>query len=162
MIFNTPYSFIGPQEDVLSVVTTSTELDVEQELESIINSVGIVPLGLPTKWENSPQPNAGSSTTGVRASVFILPGETDLAEFGSPNRSFRGVGVAIIQLFCPAGIGKISIREAAKTLLAYFRGQTYGSIRFNRCYPQKIGEDGAEFQLNVVLNYSHDFYEEQV
>jgi hypothetical protein len=104
----------------------------------------------PVAWPNREyRPVAGEPW--VRA--VVLPAQSRQMTLGSTSRRFDYVGVAVVQVFVPAGTGDVEARRLAVIAEDLFRGRTVDDTTFGSPYMNPVGTDGAWYQVNVVIPY---------
>lgn len=108
----------------------------------------------PVAWPNREyKPTPG--TPWVRAQV--LPAESRQATLGPRGgatlRRFDATGLAVVQVFVPAGTGDVEARRLAALIESIYRGRTVDDTTFRAPWTDPIGSDGAWYQVNVVVPY---------
>jgi hypothetical protein len=111
------------------------------------------PAALPTIYDNDPtQPPADGS---LWCRFTILDGRSRRITLGVEQ--YRTVGVAVAQLFGPAGEGTSAQRQAADAIVAAFRCKTVDGIRYGVPSVANIGKENQGFyQINVACPFQAD------
>lgn len=76
---------------------------------------------------------------------------------GVGNRSFRRVGVIIVQIFTPTGNGLQESYDLAKVVIDAFEGKASpGGVWFRNVRLNEIGHEGHFMQTNVLVDFRYD------
>lgn len=112
------------------------------------------PLGLVTRYDNDARE---TPTSGLWALVTILPGSSDVGEFGAVQR-YRTLGVCIASIFQPVGEGDGASLEVADAIVPAFRARSHSGVHYRTPSVERLGRtgDGAWFQTNVTIPWYAD------
>ena len=88
--------------------------------------------------------------------VSIVPGETRAIEMGG-TKTFRQVGVVVLQLFDNVGKGDGALLELADTLTPVLRSVIDSGVTLRTPSLSRIGPtDGGWYQMNLTCPYHAD------
>jgi hypothetical protein len=89
--------------------------------------------------------------------IAIIPGESLQASMaGVTRRTFRHIGVVIVQCFRPTHEGEKTALTLAENAAAVFRGTTISGIVFRAPTYETVGSSGGWYQVNVTVPFSFD------
>jgi hypothetical protein len=114
-------------------------------------------LALPTIYDNDPTSPPAAGTAWCR--FTILDGQSRQTVCGVTE--YRLIGVAIAQLFGPAGRGDTALQRKVDAIIGAFRGRTAAGVRYGDAYEQRVGltDEGDCYQVNVVCPFQADTQE---
>ena len=109
----------------------------------------------PIAWENvdftPPDPIANW------VEFSIVTGESMQASFGAPGQNnFRHHSVISINIYVPAGAGKLAALALADKAAAIFRVQRADGILFRAPTVTTLGEGGGYYRANVSVPFRRD------
>jgi hypothetical protein len=108
------------------------------------------PRRLPTIYDNDPTPAPADGSLWCRFTV--LDGDTRRITVGV--KQYRTVGVAIAQLFGPAGEGTRAQRDTAGAIVSAFQDQAADGVRYGVPAVTNIGKTSqGNYQINVTCPF---------
>jgi hypothetical protein len=93
----------------------------------------------------------------IWATMTIIDGETTQASVGKSKR-FRTIGIMVIQIKCPAGMGDDQPKELAEKIKAAHRSIARDGVVWRSPTIKALGRDGKWW----VINVSCPFYSDEV
>jgi hypothetical protein len=107
------------------------------------------------KYDNEDANQAPDGEKWIR--FTILEGQSFQMDLGS-NKTFRNPGVAVAQIFVPAGHGTKDAEDLADAIRTAFRAQAAGGVTYQTPYLAPVGNpsNGDWWQLNVNCPYFAD------
>lgn len=107
-----------------------------------------VPEGVRVIYDNAP--SVSITTPFIRFSV--KDGTSDIFEFGNGN-TFQTVCVAYAMIFTAVGQAEKEARVLADKIVAAFRMQTAGGVRYRTPSITSVGRQGPFHQINVSIPF---------
>jgi len=112
-------------------------------------------IGIPTEFPNEkftrPKPAA------IWARLTIIDGLTQQMDIGAPTKTFRTVGLIIVQVFAPLDAGSIGVLTQADTIAALFRNWAGQDVLCRAATINTIGNDTfGWYQVNVEIPFHVD------
>lgn len=103
-----------------------------------------------------PNAEAVTPTDGPFMRLTIIPGETRPIEMGG-TKTYRQVGVVVLQLLDKTGKGEGRLLELADTMKIVFRSVIDGSVVFRSPSISRVGPvDDGWYQINLTCPYHSD------
>jgi len=124
------------------------------------------PLSLDVEYENLPSggtdnaiaPPREPETDTLFVRAYNRPGAAQQAEIGKVGtRSARWVGLLIVQVFVPSGLGTKPGYDIADKMLVEFGAKTVGSVTYGLITPTYAGPAGDRWQLNLSCPWTAEF-----
>lgn len=69
------------------------------------------------------------------------------------TKTYRRFGVAVAQLFGPAGHGDGELIELADVIVEAFTSVSVGGVRYLTAYQQPVGLEEGQYQINVLCPF---------
>lgn len=143
---------------------TATVIDAKRDMFGILQQV-VQGLGLPAtsiRWEEV-APAAGQEpmpTEGIwfRPAVrHAFGGQASLAGGRGKKKKWRREGTLWVQIFAPMGSGSVGADRAAQAVLDGYEGAaTDHCVWFRNCRLNELGQNGAYYQINVLIDFQYD------
>lgn len=138
-------------------MTAGAIIDAMNGVATLVASAwGAKPLAVP----NMPFDDAAldaKSASWARLTILHSSGEQTTLAGNVGNARFGRTGVIIVQCFSPLGIGLKRAYNEAETVLAAFEGKrTADDVWFRNCRIEEVGESGAWYQINVVVEFTYE------
>jgi len=86
----------------------------------------------------------------------VLDGNTQQAEMGGAQTTYRTPGLATAQVFIPMNAGDKAGRELADVIVEAFRAVTVSGLTFRAPAVVPVGASGKWWQLNVNCTFYYD------
>lgn len=124
---------------------------VENLIKSRVNTI----LSVPLQFENV-EFTKPDVTTVTWASVTIRWAREDGLSFGGPLRS-RGMGMLVVRIFSPIGMGLTPGNAVAVTLMDALRTKTFDGVRYKLPEKRDEGIQGDVMVISVVFPILYEF-----
>lgn len=109
--------------------------------------------GVTTRYDNDAR---DTPTSGQWVLFTILPGASDVGEFGATHR-YRTPGVCVASIFSPLGQGDRSALVLADAIVDAFRTTVDSGVHFRVPSIERLGvSGGAWYQVNVTIPWYAD------
>lgn len=112
------------------------------------------PQSLPTFYDN--EGTEAKPADGPWCRFSVRPGEDFQVSTGGDSRRFRTPGVAVAQLFAPAGSGDKVLKELVDVVRVKFRALTADGVTYRTPHEEVMGRDSKWWQINVVCVWYAD------
>jgi hypothetical protein len=123
--------------------------DITEALRARFQSYVEAPLGLTTQYDDQAfAPELGQAW--ARFSVLL---GSQIHPEGSERQWYRQIGMAVAQVFVPAGIGHGQALTIVDTIDEAFRSTSQQGVVLGEPALRTVGRDGAWWQLNVTLPF---------
>lgn len=112
-------------------------------------------VSVPTEYPNEAFTRPEPATTWAR--FTIIEGMSQQMDIGAPVKTFRTIGLLVIQLFAPLDAGSIGVLTEADTVAALFRNWSGQTIVCRAATIENIGNDNLGwYQVNVTVPFHTD------
>lgn len=105
--------------------------------------------GLATVYDNDGQSPPTDNSMWCRFYVMDSPGR----RLTIGTKTYRRFGVAVAQLFGPAGHGDGELIELADVIVEAFTSVSADGVRYLTAYQQPVGLEEGQYQINVVCPF---------
>lgn len=134
-------------------MSVASRTDIYSAIRTHFASEVATPMSLTTRYDNDARP---TPTSGLWALVTVIPGDSDVGEFGAVMR-YRTLGVVTASIFQPLGEGDGASLEVVDAIVLAFRRQTVSGVHFQVPSVARIGISGEVwFQTNVTCPWYAD------
>ncbi len=112
-------------------------------------------VSIPTEWPN--EKFTRPSPAALWARLTIIDGLTQQMDIGAPIKTFRTVGLIIVQIFAPLDAGSIGVLTQADTIATLFRNWAGTDVLCRAATVNTIGNDNSGwYQVNVEIPFHVD------